>query len=161
MMLFRLPSLVMLGCLLLTTIITVIPTLPEGLYPKDAVQSGEEGVEIKATNGGGAVDTHGARAAWLCVFRYAVDTETEPAVEREPTQIVEILLARLCFDDFRRNPRSELGTRTASSNRSGIAKLRSNWSYRAWARATDGTCGMASVTNDQFGDIGDCLQTLH
>jgi hypothetical protein len=104
--------------------------IPEGLYPRDAVKAGEEGVEIKATKGRGAVDTHGARAAWLCVFRYSVDSETEPAVEREATRIVEILLARLDVDDFRRNPRSELGTRTASPNRDGIAKLRSNWIYR-------------------------------
>ncbi len=104
--------------------------IPEGRYPKDAVKSGEEGVEIKATKGGGAVDSHGARAAWLCVFRYAVDSETEPAVEREATRIVEILLAKLDVDDFRRNQRSELGTRTASPNRDGIAKLRSNWVYR-------------------------------
>jgi hypothetical protein len=104
--------------------------IPEGLYPKDSIQAGEEGVEVKATKGGGAVDTHGARAAWLCVFRYAVDSETEPAVDREPTRIVEVLLARLSLDDFRRNQRSELGTRTASPNRGGIAKLRSNWIYR-------------------------------
>lgn len=104
--------------------------IPEGLYPNDAVQAGEEGVEVKATKGGGAVDTHGARAAWLCVFRYTVDSQTEPAVERAPTRIIEILLAKLSLDDFRRNPRSELGTRTASPNRNGIAKLRANWVYR-------------------------------
>ncbi len=104
--------------------------IPEGLFAKNAVKAGEQGVEIKATKGGGAVDTHGARAAWLCVFRYAVDSETEPAVERAPTRIVEILLAKLDVDDFRRNPRSELGTRTASPNRAGIAKLRANWIYR-------------------------------
>jgi hypothetical protein len=104
--------------------------IPEGLYPNDSVQAGEEGVEVKATKGRGAVDTHGARIAWLCVFRYVVDSETEPAVEREPTRIVEILLAMLSLDDYRRNPRSELGTRTASPNRKGIAKLRANWIYR-------------------------------
>ena len=104
--------------------------IPEGLYPNDAVKAGEEGVEVKATKGGGAVDTHGARAAWLCVFRYTVDSQTEPAVERAPTRIIEILLAKLSLDDFRRNLRSELGTRTASPNRNGIAKLRANWVYR-------------------------------
>ncbi len=42
-----------------------------GVYPKNAVKAGEEGVEIKATRKrGGAVDTHGAREQWLCTFVY-------------------------------------------------------------------------------------------
>ncbi|MDE0346435.1 MAG: hypothetical protein OXI66_11760 [Boseongicola sp.] len=32
-------------------------------------------------------------------------------------------------DDFRKNPRGELGTRTATLDRYGIAKLRKNWVY--------------------------------
>lgn len=42
----------------------------------------------------------------------------------------EILLARLTLDDYRRDERGEFGTRTASPNRSGVSKLRSNWVYR-------------------------------
>ena len=37
--------------------------IPEGVYAHDKVQSGHEGVEVKATKGRGAVDTHGARDA--------------------------------------------------------------------------------------------------
>lgn len=112
--------------------------IPEGLYANDAVQSGEEGVEVKATKGRGAVDMHGARAAWLCVFRYLVDFTTEPVVARVPTRIVEVLFAKLTVEDFRRNPRGELGTRTASPNREGVAKLRQNWIYREIALPLDG-----------------------
>lgn len=106
--------------------------IPAGVYPNDAVKAGEEGVEVKATKGRGAVDTHGARDSWLLVFRYLVDSETEPVVARAPTRIVEVLLAYLTdLDDFRRNPRrGELGTRTASPNRDGMRKLRGNWVYR-------------------------------
>ena len=32
--------------------------------------------------------------------------------------------------DFRKNPRGELGTRTATLHREGILKLRANWIYR-------------------------------
>ncbi len=103
--------------------------IPEGRYTRDSVQAGDEGVEIKATKGSGGVDAHGARNGWLCVFRYAVDAESEPAVDRSPTRIIQILLARLGTDDFRRNARSELGTRTASPNRAGLEKLRENWVY--------------------------------
>jgi hypothetical protein len=104
--------------------------IPAGRYANDAVAAGAEGVEIKATRGGGAVDTHGARDAWLCVFRYSVDSTTEPAVSRSPTRIVEVLLANLSTSDYGRNPRGELGTKTASPNREGIAKSRANWVYR-------------------------------
>ncbi len=104
--------------------------IPTGVYPHNKVQSGHEGVEVKATKGRGAVDTHGARDAWLVVFRYKVDSQSEPAIERAPTRFIEILLGQLTTDDFRRNERGELGTRTASPNRAGMKKLRANWIYR-------------------------------
>ena len=104
--------------------------VPKGRYPDDRTAAGHEGVEVKATKGTGAVDAHGAREGWLCVFRYVVDSETQPAVDRAPTRIREVLLARLELGDFRRNERGELGTRTASANAVGLQKLRSNWVYR-------------------------------
>jgi hypothetical protein len=101
-----------------------------GVYPNDSIKAGEAGVEVKATRGGPAVDTHGARRQWLCVFSYMVDTTTEPAIARNPLTFTAIYLAQLKLSDFRKNQRSELGTRTASPNRSGVAKLRANWIYR-------------------------------
>ncbi len=102
-----------------------------GKYPGDSIKAGEHGVEIKTTRKcGGAVDTHGARNQWMCVFVYDVDTATEPAVERIPMTFTEIYLAQVSIEDFRKNPRSELGTRTATLHRAGVAKLRSNWIYR-------------------------------
>ena len=101
-----------------------------GVYANDSVKAGEQGVEIKSTRkAGGAVDTHGAREQWMCVFVYRVDNETEPAVERRPMRFTEIYLGYVTVDDFRRNPRGELGTRTATLDREGIKKLRSNWIY--------------------------------
>ena len=101
-----------------------------GVYANDSVKAGEEGVEIKSTRkAGGAVDTHGAREQWMCVFVYRVDNETEPAVDRRPMKFTEIYLEYVTVDDFRRNPRGELGTRTATLDRHGIQKLRSNWIY--------------------------------
>lgn len=35
------------------------------------------------------------------------------------------------LDDFRRNARGELGTRTATLHKDGVKKLRENWIYRA------------------------------
>ena len=102
-----------------------------GVYPENRVKAGLEGVEIKTTRkAGGAVDTHGARDQWMCVFVYTVDNETEPARHREPMTFKEVYLGLVSTRDFRRNPRGELGTRTATLHREGIEKLRQNWIYR-------------------------------
>lgn len=104
----------------------------KGEYPGNAVKAGQKGVEIKTTRkAGGAVDTHGAREQWMCVFVYRVDNETEPARDRHSLTFTEIYLGKVTVDDFRRNARGELGTRTATLNATGIAKLRRNWVYRA------------------------------
>ena len=103
----------------------------QGRYPGNAVKSGTEGVEIKTTRkAGGAVDTHGAREQWMCVFVYDVDTETEPAIDRRAMTFTEVYLGHVVIDDFRRNPRGELGTRTATLHKDGIRKLRQSWIYR-------------------------------
>ncbi len=101
-----------------------------GIYPNNSIKSGEEGVEIKATNkSGGAVDTHGAREQFLCVWVYRIDKITEPAINRTPLTFSEIYLNKVEISDFRRNERGVLGTRTATLHREGIKKLRENWIY--------------------------------
>ena len=106
--------------------------LVNGVYADNSAKAGTEGVEIKTTRkGGGAVDTHGAREQWMCVFVYTVDTETEPAIVRSPLTFTEVYISRVTVEDFRRNPRGELGTRTATLHRQGIARLRENWIYKA------------------------------
>jgi hypothetical protein len=103
-----------------------------GQHPNNAVKAGEQGVEIKTTRkAGGAVDTHGARNQWMCVFVYQIDGKSEPAVDRRPMTFTEIYLGQVTTDDFRRNERGELGTRTATLDAKGIAKLRQSWIYRA------------------------------
>lgn len=104
----------------------------QGIYPNNAVKAGKEGVEIKTTRKkGGAVDTHGARDQWMSVFVYEVDTKTEPASDRRLMTFTEVYLGNVTLDDFRKNPRGELGTRTATLHAEGIRKLREHWIYRA------------------------------
>lgn len=103
----------------------------QGVYPSDSIKAGTEGVEIKTTRkAGGAVDLHGARDQWMCVFVYELDTETEPARNRRPMAFTEVYLAKVEAGDFRKNPRGELGTRTATLHKDGIKKLRQGWIYR-------------------------------
>ena len=103
-----------------------------GRYELDSIKAGEHGIEIKTTRKpGGAVDTHGARMQWMCVFVYKIDNTTEPAANRCATRFTEVYLAEVAIDDFRKNNRGELGTRTATLHKDGIAKLRSSWVYLA------------------------------
>ena len=105
--------------------------LVQGIYPDNSVKSGTEGVEVKTTRkAGGAVDTHGARDQWMCVFVYRVDAESEPARDRAPMTFTEVYLGLVTVADFRKNPRSELGTRTATLHKDGIRRFRENWVYR-------------------------------
>jgi hypothetical protein len=103
----------------------------KGTYPSNSVKAGEHGIEIKTTRKtGGAVDTHGARNQWMCVFVYEVDNSSEPASDRNSLRFTEIYLGKVVVADFRKNARGELGTRTATLHAKGIAKLRRNWIYR-------------------------------
>lgn len=102
----------------------------KGVYANNSIKSGSEGIEIKTTRkSGGAVDTHGARNQWMCVFVYETDNTTEPAIERRPMKFSEVYLGHVDIDDFRKNPRGELGTRTATLHKDGIKRLRENWIY--------------------------------
>lgn len=104
----------------------------KGVYPGNSVKAGKDGVEIKTTRkSGGAVDTHGARDQWMCVFVYDTDIAAEPAHDRSPMSFTEVYLAQVTQADFRKNPRGELGTRTATLHKGGIGKLRRNWIYRS------------------------------
>ena len=103
-----------------------------GYYPNNCAKSGDHGIEIKTTRkAGGAVDTHGARNQWMCVFVYELDIETEPASARIPMTFKEVYLGQVTVTDFRKNARGELGTRTATLHKDGIQKLRGNWVYQA------------------------------
>lgn len=102
----------------------------QGVYPNNGTRAGEEGIEIKTTRKtGGAVDMHGARSQWMCVFVYTVDNASEPASARSPMSFTEVYLAQVTIDDFRKNARGELGTRTATLHKEGVKKLRQNWIY--------------------------------
>ena len=44
-------------------------------------------------------------------------------------KFTEVYLGRVGVEDFRRNQRGELGTRTATLHKEGIRKLRDSWVY--------------------------------
>jgi hypothetical protein len=66
----------------------------------------------------------------MCVFVYKVDTETQPLIDKQALEFIEIYIFGVKIADFHNNPRGLLGTRTSTLGRQGIKKLRSNWVYR-------------------------------
>jgi hypothetical protein len=67
----------------------------------------------------------------MCVFVYHADRDTNKSVfEREPLEFREAYIFSVKVSDFRKNPRGELGTRTATLHKAGITKLRGNWIYK-------------------------------
>jgi hypothetical protein len=112
-----------------------------GMYPGDSVKSGSDGVEIKTTlKKGGAVDTHGARDQWMCVFVYSVDRTTEPAIDRAALKFTEIYLSAVTIADFTaRDRNTAIGTRTANIAGEGLARFRENWIYKDLMPTRPGT----------------------
>jgi hypothetical protein len=105
--------------------------LPEA-YPNDAALKAAEGIEIKSSKQKGGWQGHNPEEGWVMVFRYTIDTKTTPIEGREPTEVVEVLTARLEMNDWNFSRRSETSRRTitASINRYGMQKLRANPIYR-------------------------------
>lgn len=66
----------------------------------------------------------------MCVFVHETDSETEPAEDRKPMRFTEIYPAHVTPADFRKNERGELGRRTATVDKAGLQKMRSNWVYK-------------------------------
>lgn len=64
------------------------------------------------------------------ITRNIVDTISEPAINRLPMTFTEVYLGNVTVEDFRKNPRGELGTRTATLHKDGVKKLRDSWIYR-------------------------------
>lgn len=103
-----------------------------GRYPSDSVLRGEEGIEVKASKTKGEWQGHNPEKGWVIIFRYVLDTETEPIDDRRPTEFVEVLAAELEEADWSFSGRTGNSRRTitASINVRGTAKLRSNPIFR-------------------------------
>ncbi len=102
----------------------------KGKYANDSAMAGIHGVEVKSTRKkGGAVDTHGGRDQWFCVFVYKLDVKTEPAVNRKAMTFTEVYLGQVKQTDFRKNERGERGTRTATLAAAAMGRLRKSWIY--------------------------------
>ena len=105
--------------------------LPKGMYSNDAALQSAEGIEVKASRNVSGWQGHNVESGWIMVFQYAVDLETEPVEERQPTKFVRVLIAQLSEGDWGFSGRRETSRRTptASILRSGREKLLANPLY--------------------------------
>lgn len=101
--------------------------IPRGRHPDNAVLRGDEGIEVKASRHTGGWQRHNIERGWLMVFVYRAGDVTRP------TEIMEILAGQLNEADWSFSGRSETSRRTitASIRREAVARMRSNWIYRA------------------------------
>lgn len=76
---------------------------------------------------------------------YEIDDTTEPASARLPMQFIEVYIAAVEEEDFRKNSRGELGTRTATLHAEGVKKLRDNWVYRVPSYSLTKPAGATAV----------------
>jgi hypothetical protein len=104
--------------------------IPHNKYLNNSVLRGE-GIEIKCSKQRGGWQGHNPEVGWILIFRYSIDSETQPITERTPTEIIEVLCANLTEEDWQFSGRSETSRRTitASIIKSGMEKLRSNIIY--------------------------------
>jgi hypothetical protein len=105
--------------------------VPRAVYTGDAVQNGDEGVEVKAARNPTSIQAHNTGEGWYAVIEFSCDVDTLPIYEREPTIIRRVRVAHLLHTDWSFSGRGEGSRRTptASITSGGRAKLDSGAVY--------------------------------
>ena len=103
--------------------------LPNGVYPRNRAQHGQHGgLEVKASRNETSWQSHGPRGGWFLIVQFRQDDADEKALhDRNPTQILAVMIAELVPNDWSWQPAKEgrIRSGTASVKASGAVKLRS------------------------------------
>jgi hypothetical protein len=109
--------------------------IPAGLYPGNAAQYSDEGIEIKASRYFKGWQGHNPEASWLMVFMFDGNrpADTAKGIQPKPFRFMQVVGARLNKDDWLFSGRSGTSRRTitASVTQSGYEKMMANWIYKA------------------------------
>lgn len=105
--------------------------VPLGMYPNDAVQHSNAGIEIKASRYLRGWQGHNPEDTWLMIFVF--DSNRPHDNVPRPFRFVQVAGARLEKSDWLFAGRSATSRRTitASVTTSGYRKIMANWIYRA------------------------------
>ncbi len=108
--------------------------VPRGLFPDDSVLHATEGVEVKSSRYSRGWQGHNPEEVWLLVFVFGAGSSSDAInnVPPQPFRFTEVLGAQLTKNDWNYSGRSGTSRRTitASVNRNGHAKMKTNWIYR-------------------------------
>lgn len=109
--------------------------LPAGIFPEDAVQYADEGIEVKASRYLRGWQGHNPEDSWLLVFVFESNRpiDASKGIDPMPFRFLMVLGASLTKDDWRFSGRSSTSRRTitASVANSGYEKMMENWIYKA------------------------------
>ncbi len=109
--------------------------IPAGMYPKDAVQHSNIGIEVKASRYNSGWQGHNPEDIWLMVFVFDSNrpNDTNQNIHPKPFRFMKVVGALLTQNDWSFSGRSATSRRTitASVTRSGYQKMQSNWIYNA------------------------------
>jgi hypothetical protein len=107
--------------------------VPRGMFPGDAVQYAQEGVEVKGSRHATGWQGHNPEAVWLMVFHFDSNTSNDRrrGIAPKPFRFRGVYAARLEKEDWAFSGRSATSRRTitASVTHSGVEKMRANWVY--------------------------------
>ncbi len=121
--------------------------IPASRYPKNEMQHGTEGIEVKGSRYLKAWQGHNAEDAWLMVFCFASGRPTDvvKGILPAPFKFVLVSGAQLTKSDWKFAGRSETSRRTitAAVTTSGYDKMMSNWIYK-----DPNLCGIADGIDD-------------
>jgi len=90
--------------------------IPRAMYPGDAVQYGDEGVEVKAARNAASIQGHNVETGWFAVIEFSCDVENMPVYGREPTIIRRVRLANLEENDWSFSGRGASSRRTPTAS---------------------------------------------
>ena len=109
--------------------------LPAGIFPEDAVQYADEGIEVKASRYLRGWQGHNPEDNWLLVFVFESNRpiDASKGIDPMPFRFLMVVGASLTEDDWRFSGRSGTSRRTitASVANSGYQKMMENWIYKA------------------------------
>ena len=109
--------------------------LPSGLFPGDAAQHCDKGIEVKGSRYLKAWQGHNVEDCWLMVFVFDANGPRDAManVPPRPFEFLLVLGAQLRKSDWKFAGRSATSRRTitASVTDSGYEKMMANWIYKA------------------------------
>lgn len=105
--------------------------IPDGRYPNNSIERGDEGFEIKASRYENGWQGHTIRSGWFAVIQFSIDDRAKGYEQRHPTSVECILAAELRPDDWKWYPAKEGKSRSGTTQikASGVEKLRQNAAY--------------------------------